>query len=215
MTTTHPNIFLIIIRFAHKRNMHKLTAYLHNRWSDAHFMSKRYDATWMFTQENPELWPICGNCFNAVLPDHAHNLCETEMARDETDAQWLADFPYQQAVDQLWHDLEMIDAEVEDDIWALQRRDDEDRYDAEREASWEYYYGKDSQAQACDDEPEDDSDDELDDDDFTDPRDELDDEDECPGGCGQPAGMLCTCAEKASKQAHDANPETRGSLWIA
>lgn len=48
--------------------------------------------------------------------------------------------------------------------------------------------------------------------DDADPRD--DEDDECPGGRGQPAGC-CTCAELASWNAHQANPDTRGSYWTA
>ncbi|HTE57781.1 MAG TPA: hypothetical protein VK694_03470 [Verrucomicrobiae bacterium] len=40
------------------------------------------------------------------------------------------------------------------------------------------------------------------------------DEDICPGICGQPA-YACTCAETASLREHNANPNTRGSTWVA
>ena len=40
-------------------------------------------------------------------------------------------------------------------------------------------------------------------------------EDECPGGCGQPDGILCVCAELDSLARHNADPETRGSWWVA
>lgn len=42
-----------------------------------------------------------------------------------------------------------------------------------------------------------------------------DDSEECPDGCGQPAGISCTCAELESLRKHNANPDTRGSYWVA
>lgn len=46
---------------------------------------------------------------------------------------------------------------------------------------------------------------------FDEPR---DDEDDFCDGCNQP-NYACTCAELASWRRHQADPETRGSYWVA
>ncbi len=46
-------------------------------------------------------------------------------------------------------------------------------------------------------------------DDFYEPEDEI-----CSGICGQPS-YACTCAETESYRAFQADPETRGSFWVA
>lgn len=33
--------------------------------------------------------------------------------------------------------------------------------------------------------------------------------------CGEPVGILCVCAELASLARHNADPDTRGSWWVA
>jgi len=43
---------------------------------------------------------------------------------------------------------------------------------------------------------------------------EFDNDDICPGNCNQPA-YSCSCAETEALRMHNANPETRGSWFVA